>query len=55
MTGMWSRIAAVDAVARVWLAELEMAGVALPAPELLDTCLRPLQIIAGPATSLHGH
>lgn len=49
------RIAAIDAAARVWLMELEEAGVVLPGPDLLETCLRPLQNIAAPATSARVH
>lgn len=49
------RIAAIDAAARLWLVELEEAGVILPGPDLLETCLRPLQNIAEPASSARVH
>lgn len=48
-------IAAVDAAARSWLAELECAGVAFPTPEHLHACLRPLESIAGPAPAMPVH
>lgn len=43
------RIGAVDAAARVWLSQLELAGVAFPGPQQLHSCMRPLEYIAGPA------
>jgi hypothetical protein len=49
------RVAAVDDAARTWLHELAIEGVVFPGPELLHSCLRPLENIAGPVTAARVH